>query len=486
MPQDQEPVEFRKIDEYRWEIPQTGAMRVPGLIYADEGLMQSIRHDNAPQQVKNVACLPGIIERSLAMPDIHWGYGFPIGGVAATDPQHDGVISPGGVGYDICCGVRLHSSNLTRDALQPNLRKVVDALYNTVPAGVGSHGAISKLSAGEQKQLLAQGARWALDHGYGDEADLAHIEEGGSLPAADPEAVGPRAIERGLKQVGTLGSGNHFLEVSYVDRVFDPVIAETFGLWENQIVVLIHSGSRGLGYQVCSDYLEVMERAVRKYDIRLPDRQLACAPIRSPEGERYFAAMSCAANYAWANRQCITQLARRSFQHALGMGPGDLGMRLVYDNGHNIAKFEEHVVAGRRTQVCVHRKGATRAFGPGHPQLAPDHRDVGQPVIIPGDMGTASYVCAGTQRALEETFGSSAHGAGRVMSRSQAKKRARGRGLQRELEDRGVYVRSTGHDTLAEEMPEAYKDVDQVVEAISGAGLVRKVARFRPIGVVKG
>jgi tRNA-splicing ligase RtcB len=306
------------------------------------------------------------------------------------------------------------------------------------------------------------------------------------LESADPETVSPRAIERGLKQVGTLGSGNHFLEVSYVDEVFDPAIAQAFGLWQGQTVVLIHSGSRGLGYQVCSDYLEVMERAARKYDIRLPDRQLACAPIRSPEGERYFAAMSCAANYAWANRQCITELVRRSFQQALGMGARDLGMSLVYDNGHNIAKFEEHTVGGKRMRVCVHRKGATRAFGPGHPQVASDHKDVGQPVIIPGDMGTASYVCAGTQRAMEETFGTSAHGAGRMMSRSQAKKRARGRGLHREMEDRGVYVRSTGRDTLAEEMPEAYKDVGEVVDAICGAGLVRKVARFRPIGVVKG
>ena len=478
-------MKIEKIHDYLWEIPPTGGMRVPGRIYASEDLMRDVKSDESIKQVMNVAHLPGILKYSLAMPDIHWGYGFPIGGVAATDAE-EGVISPGGVGYDINCGVRLMKTNLVLDDVRPKLRDVVTQIYQSVPAGVGSQGAIRRLSKDEMRQIVRKGARWAIEQGYGHAGDTSHTEEYGCLEDADPDAVSARAYERGAAQVGTLGSGNHFLEIDVVDEIFHEAAAEAFGLFKDQVCLLIHSGSRGFGYQVCEDYLKVMEPAMRKYQIQLPDRQLACAPLGSPEGKQYVAAMRGAANFAWANRQVMMHLAEQALMAALNMGPGPLGFRLVYDVCHNIAKLEDHVIDGRPRRVCMHRKGATRAFGPGHPQIPEVYRAVGQPVIIPGDMGRSSYVLVGTARAMEETFGSSCHGAGRVKSRNQALKDARGRDLYQEMADRGVVVMSTGQRTVAEEMPEAYKDVGRVVDVIHRAGISHRVARLRPVGVVKG
>ncbi len=479
-------VEVRKIDENRWEIPRSGGMRVPGRIYADDRLMAAIRKDKSLEQVANVAHLPGIVKYSIAMPDIHWGYGFPIGGVAATDPEEGGVISPGGIGFDINCGVRLAATHLEYEEIRPRMKDLVTALFNRVPAGVGAHGAIRKLSRGDLNRVAVKGAGWPVEMGYGYAEDLVNSEANGCVPGADPDRVTERAIERGAGQLGTLGSGNHFLEVDVVDEIFDERIAEALGLRKGQVTVFIHSGSRGFGYQTCDDYLKTMQKTVAKYKIHLPDRQLACAPIDSPEGKAYLAAMNCAANYAWANRQTMMHLARQTLLETLQISPKDLGFRLVYDVAHNIAKFEEHVVDGRVRRLCVHRKGATRAFPPGHPQTPASYKHVGQPVMIPGDMGRASFVCCGTQRAMEETFGSSAHGAGRMLSRTAARKQARGRSIHRELEDRGIYVRSTGRETLAEEMSEAYKDVEMVADVMHRAGVTLKVARLKPVGVVKG
>jgi tRNA-splicing ligase RtcB len=459
-------------------------MRVPGMLYSDERLLKDVSLDESPAQVINVAHLPGIIKYSLAMPDMHWGYGFPIGGVAATDLE-TGVISPGGVGYDINCGCRLLASNLTLADVQPVLGRLVRNLFANVPSGVGSTGAI-KLSPGEERQVLALGAEWAVSHGYGEAEDLERTEEQGAMEGADPAAVSARAITRGREQIGTLGSGNHFLEVGLVEQVYDPSVAEVFGLDVGRVTVLIHSGSRGLGYQVCEDHLREMGRAVAKYHLDLPDRQLAGAPLASPEGEAYFAAMACAANYAWANRQCLMHWTREIFQKTLSISPRDLGMRLVYDVCHNIAKKEFHTIDGERRRVCVHRKGATRAFPAGHPEVPECYRPVGQPVLIPGDMGTNSYVLVGTETAMQETFGSTCHGAGRVRSRTQSLKMIDGGRLLRELEDKGILVMARGKKTIAEEAPDAYKDIDRVVDVVHGAGLSRKVARLRPLCVIKG
>jgi tRNA-splicing ligase RtcB len=478
-------VELRQVNEYSWEIPRSGRMRVPGLIYADERLMRHIRTERSPEQVANVAHLPGIVGRSMAMPDIHWGYGFPIGGVAATDPSEGGVVSPGGVGYDINCGVRLVTSGLRSGDVRERVGDLVDRLYRDVPSGVGSSGAIGKLNRRELERVAVEGAAWAVERGYGTEDDLERTEENGRMAGADPDALSARAVERGLDQVGTLGSGNHFLEIGVVDEVYDAAAAERFGLAEDTVTVMVHSGSRGLGYQVCDDSLETMQRAVSEYRIELPDRQLACAPVESPEGRRYLSAMACAANYAWANRQVMMALAVRSIASVMGSKPEDLGFRLLYDVCHNIAKLERHDVNGSERTLCVHRKGATRAFPPGHEAVPAVFREVGQPVLIPGDMGRHSFVCAGTRTALRETFGSTCHGAGRVLSRSKAKKVA-GRNLVEELKAMGVTVRATGKGTLAEEMPRAYKDVADVVSVVERAGLAVKVARLRPIGVVKG
>jgi len=474
-----------QVSEYVWELPATGGMRVPGRVYADSRLMDALREDQSLTQVANVAHLPGIICFSLAMPDIHFGYGFPIGGVAAFSVD-EGVVSPGGVGYDINCGCRLMATGLEERDIKDNIRRLVDQLFRDVPSGVGASGAIAKLSRRELQRLLVEGAAWAVAHGFGSNEDLKHTEDGGALPGADPGAVSERAYTRGLDQVGTLGSGNHFLEIQVVDKVFDAEAAAAYGLHEGQVTVMVHCGSRGFGYQVCEDYLEVMAAASRHHRIELPDRQLACAPVNSPEGRRYLAAMACAANYAWANRQMIMHLVEQALLHALRITPKDLDMRLVYDVAHNIAKLETHEVAGSSVDTCVHRKGATRAFGPGRPEVPADYRRVGQPVLIPGDMGTASFVCRGTEEAMRQTFGSTCHGAGRVMSRSQALKRAQGRAIDRELESAGILVRSQGRKTLAEEMPEAYKDVEQVVAVMDGAGISPRVARLRPLGVVKG
>jgi len=474
-----------QVGDYLWELPPTGGMRVPGRVYADALLMEALRDDQSLTQVANVAHLPGILCYSMAMPDIHFGYGFPIGGVAAFDVE-EGVVSPGGVGYDINCGCRLLVTDLDERDIKGDIRRLVDQLFRDVPSGVGASGAIAKLSRKELEKLLVEGAAWAVGRGYGSKEDLEHTEDGGCLPGADPDAVGERAYARGLDQVGTLGSGNHFLEIQAVDEIFDREAAAAYGLREGRVTVMVHCGSRGFGYQVCEDYLEVMASAGRRYHIDLPDRQLACAPVTSAEGRRYLAAMACAANYAWVNRQMIMHLTGQALLHALRLGPNDLNLRLVYDVAHNIAKLETHQVAGSPVGACVHRKGATRAFGPGRPEVPVDYRAVGQPVLIPGDMGTASFVCKGTDEAMRRTFGSTCHGAGRVMSRSQALKRAQGRAIDRELESAGILVRSQGRKTLAEEMPEAYKDVEQVVAVMDGAGISPRVARLRPLGVVKG
>jgi tRNA-splicing ligase RtcB len=478
-------VNLERVAPFVWEIPREGGMRVPGRVYASESMIEDIRGDQSLEQVRNVAHLPGIVGWSLAMPDIHWGYGFPIGGVAATAVA-DGVVSPGGVGYDINCGVRLARTDLTTDAIGPRKRELVDALYQAVPSGVGASGAIGKLSRRDERELLTEGARWAIEQGFGSPADLDHSEEGGRLAGADPDAVSDRAKERGRTQVGTLGSGNHFLEVQRVARIFDDSLGQALGLFAEQIVVMIHSGSRGLGYQVCDDYLRRIRPRLAEYDFELPDAQLAAAPIDSPEGEEYLAAMRCAANYAWCNRQVMLHNVRRTFERVLGIGPSDLRMSLVYDVCHNIAKVEEHAVDGRTARVCVHRKGATRAFPPGHPDVPAAYRAVGQPVLVPGSMGNYSYVCVGAPGAMEQTFGSTCHGAGRRMSRAQAKKQSRGRDLLKEMESQGVVVRATGMRTVAEEMAFAYKDVSEVVQVMEGAAISRRVAELRPIGVVKG
>jgi tRNA-splicing ligase RtcB len=476
---------LRRIGDVVWELPAEAGMRVPGRIYADETLAEALEEDESLTQVANVACLPGIVGCSLAMPDIHFGYGFPIGGVAAFRVD-DGVVSPGGVGYDINCGCRVMATDLTADDLQGKTAAVVERLFRDVPSGVGSKGAIPRLSRAELERLLREGASWAVERGFGSVDDLAHTESRGVLPGADPAAVSERAYLRGQDQVGTLGSGNHFLELQSVDCVFDRSAAHAYGLSEGQVTLMIHCGSRGLGYQVCEDYLSVMAEASRRYEIALPDRQLVCAPVGSPEGTRYLSAMACAANYAWANRQMIMHLVEQALLRALDISPRQLNLRLIYDVAHNIAKLETHEVEGRALQVCVHRKGATRAFAPGHEEVPEDYREAGQPVLIPGDMGTASFICKGTDEAMRRTFGSTCHGAGRVMSRSQALKKARGRAIDRELARKGIVVRSQGPKTLGEEMPEAYKDVERVVHVMDRAGISPRVARVRPLGVVKG
>jgi len=480
-----EAIRLEKIHDWLWEIPRTGGMRVPGRIYASQALLRDIARDQSLQQVANVAHLPGIVGYSLAMPDIHLGYGFPIGGVAAMDVE-EGVISPGGVGYDINCGVRLVRTDLEYAAIRDYVGQLADRLFAAIPCGVGAEGAIPKLTVEDEKQLIRRGAAWAVARGFGDPSDLEHTEERGCLEGADPEAVSETALKRGLTQVGTLGSGNHFLELGYVDEVYRPDIAAQLGIERGRVTVIIHSGSRGLGYQTCDDYLRVMTRAMEKYHIRLPDRQLACAPIRSPEGQRYVAAMACAANYAWVNRQVMMALAQKAFLEVLGVSPRDLGFRLVYDVCHNIAKFEEHEVNGTQRRLCVHRKGATRAFGPGHPVIPESLRPIGQPVLIPGDMGRYSFLLVGTQEAMRETFGSTCHGAGRVLSRAESKRRSRGLDLDAELAQRGVTARYEGRGTLAEEMPYAYKDVAEVVEVMEDARVSLKVARFKPFAVIKG
>jgi tRNA-splicing ligase RtcB (3'-phosphate/5'-hydroxy nucleic acid ligase) len=471
-----------RIKPWLYELPKRGGMRVPGRIYASAELMESQKADEAVEQVRNVAHLPGIVDYALAMPDFHWGYGFPIGGVAAFDAE-EGVVSPGGVGYDINCGVRLVRTSLERADIQPRLRDLVGALFRAIPAGVGSDGAIPTPKEDDARAIVTQGAKWAVYHGYGTPDDLDHIEDGGLYPDADPKAVSDRAFSRGMPQVGTLGSGNHFLEIQVVDHVYRKDVADRFGLKDGTVCFSIHSGSRGFGYQVCEDSLRTMIRTSQDYGISLPDRQLCCAPLKSPEAKRYLAAMACAANFAWVNRQVMTAITRRVFARTLGVTEESLAARLIYDVCHNIAKFEEH--GGKR--VCVHRKGATRAFGPGHPLLPEAYRDLGQPTFIPGDMGRASFLLIGKEGSMRETFGSTCHGAGRAHSRTAMKKRTQGRNLFKELEeDMGVIVMAHGRDSVAEEMPEAYKDASLVVDVMEKAGVTDKVVRLRPIGCIKG
>jgi len=476
---------LRRIDDTRIEVPcdYKQGMRTNGIIYIDKLLEKELEAQSI-DQVANVATLPGIIGASLAMPDVHTGYGFAIGGVAAFDLR-EGIVSPGGVGYDINCGVRLLRSNLKKEEVLPKIRDLVNVLYSEIPSGVGSKGKI-RLGPEDEKRLLFYGARWAVEQGFGDAEDLERIESGGYIEGADPSLISKKAYERGRAQQGTLGSGNHFLEVQYVDEIYDEKAASKLELFKNQVTIMIHTGSRGFGHQVCTDFLEVMERAVNKYKIVLPDRELACAPYNSPEAQDYLVAMRAAANYAWANRQCIMHWAKEAFMRVFNMSPKELGITLIYDVAHNIAKIEEHEVNGKKMKLVVHRKGATRAFPPGHPELPEIYRPLGQPVLIPGDMGRASFVLLGTEKAMKETFGSTCHGAGRVMSRHQAIRMAKGRSISREMEEKGIIVRSAGRETLAEEMSEAYKDISNVVDVVHKAGISKKVARLRPMGVVKG
>jgi len=479
------PVEVERIDESRLRIVRRGAMRTDGIVYADEALARGSLDPEPLGQVASVACLPGIVGPSLAMPDIHWGYGFPIGGVAAFDLE-EGIVSPGGVGYDIHCGVRLIRSDLGPEEVRPRLDALVRALFDEVPTGVGAHQREMRLEVRDLREVCRRGASWAVQQGFGDPADLEVAEDRGTVPRADPGAVSERAFERGSRQMGTLGSGNHFLEVGVVEETFDREVAEVFGLREGCITVLIHTGSRGLGHQVCTDFLERMDGASRRMGLDLPDRQLACAPLGSPEGEAYLEAMNAAANFALANRQVITAEVRRAFESVFGTPWQALGLRVVQDVAHNIARIEEHEVAGRRRRLCVHRKGATRALPPGHPLCPEPYRHVGQPVLVPGDMGRESFVLVGAEGAVRESFASTCHGAGRILSRSRAIRQAGRRDLASELRGRGIVVRAASRETLAEEAPEAYKDVSAVVRVVERAGLARPVARIRPLGVVKG
>ena len=480
------------VSGFRYRIPKEGKMRVDAAFYASEGILKDLKDESyaSLQQICNVATLPGVVEPTLTMPDIHWGYGFPIGGVAAFDPEEGGVVSPGGVGFDINCGVRLLLSDLNREEMEPHegrlaknpqKNRLADALYGGIPSGVGKGRKDVGFSRKDLEEILVEGAGALVKRGYGETEDLENIESGGRLLGADPDHVSDRAYERGVSQLGTLGSGNHFLEVQYIDEIYDEEAAQAFGLDLGQVTVLIHSGSRGLGHQVCQDYVERCMGAAERYEIELEDRQLAAAPIKSPEGRAYLGAMSAAANFAFANRQLITHFTRQAFEGA-GFSSKDRPLRVLYDLAHNNAKFEEH--DGR--EVLVHRKGATRAFGPGNEELPEHYRSVGQPVLVPGDMGRYSFILAGTEEAMSETFGSSAHGAGRKMGRRAAKRAARGRNLKRELEDRGILIRAASKATIDEEMSEAYKDATEVVDTTDGAGIGKKVARLRPLIVVKG
>ena len=477
-------IQLKKLDDHRWLIPRSGSMRVPGVVFSNKDLVKKLHRDQSLIQVANVAALPGIVKYSLAMPDIHWGYGFPIGGVAAFRLE-DGIVSPGGVGYDINCGCRLMTTLLDADEIRPQIKKMVSALFQNIPSGVGSKGSL-RLSRADEAEISVHGSAWAVKQGFGKAEDLEKTEDHGTMKGADPQVLSERALHRGLDQMGTLGSGNHFLEIQCVDRIFDFQRARDFGLSEGRITVMIHSGSRGFGHQICDDFLKEMIKGPSKDHLHLPDRQLACAPIQSDLGRRYLSAMACAANYAWANRQVLMHLTRETMMKTLSISPRELGMELLFDVCHNIAKKERHRVDKQEVLLCVHRKGATRSLPPGHPGLPESYRHAGQPVLIPGDMGTFSFVLAGAPGAMENSFGSSCHGAGRILSRSQAVKKSKGRAIHRELEDRGIFVQSKGIRTLREEIPEAYKDISQVVEVVHEAGLAKMVARLRPLGVIKG
>ncbi len=479
---------LEKSDNCSWMLPQSykEGMRVPGRVFADDTLLEMISRDQALEQVANVAFLPGIVGQSLAMPDIHWGYGFPIGGVAATNVEEDGVVSPGGVGFDINCGVRLLRTDLTESDVRPRLKELMGTLNRRVPTGLAGGGRI-RLDRKDIDRVLSEGARWVVEQGYGEPDDLEVTEECGRIDGADPEAVGEKPKKRGAPQLGTVGSGNHFLEVQTAAEILDPAAARAMGIRERgQVTVLIHCGSRGLGHQVCTDALKVVEAAATRYDIQLPDRQLAAVPVKSPEGQAYLAAMRAAANFAWANRQVLAHWTRLAFEEVFGLSWTGLGMGQVYDLSHNMAKIEEHSVDGRPASLCVHRKGAAKAFPPGHPDTPERYRGIGQPVLIPGDMGRYSFVAVASPKAMELSFGSTCHGAGRALSRNQAKKRLEGRDIQQELADQGVVAIGHNWASLAEEAPIAYKDVADVMRVADEAGLARPVVRLRPLGVIKG
>jgi tRNA-splicing ligase RtcB (3'-phosphate/5'-hydroxy nucleic acid ligase) len=478
--------DLEKVGDYLYEVPKSFRpdMRVPAHFYADDDIVTKALEDRSLEQLVNTATLPGVVGQAMAMPDIHQGYGFPIGGVVATRLP-DGVISPGGVGYDINCGIRALGTHLDIEEVRPHLSRLADALYRHLPSGVGVKGSLH-VNKTELDEILKDGSTWALREGFARPEDVAHTEEGGRMAGADPSKVSRAAKERGLEQVGTLGSGNHFVEVDVVTKIFDPAAADAFGLRRGQVAVQIHCGSRGFGHQVATDSIEQFQKASKRFGYELPDRQLMCAPLDSPEGQSYLAAMNCAANYAWANRQVLTFHAREAFEEVLGGEVKKWDLFLIYDVAHNMAKIETHQVDGRPTRVCVHRKGATRAFGPGHPDISEDYRAVGQPVLVPGSMGTASYILAGAAKSMARTFGSCCHGAGRVMSRAEAKRQVRGEKLRSDLEQGGIILRAGSLGGLAEEAPQAYKDVDQVVAIVEAAGLARIVARIEPVAVVKG
>jgi tRNA-splicing ligase RtcB len=482
-----EKVPLERIDDYAWRIPKyKPGMRVPGIVFANKELLEKMQTDRTLWQCANVAHLPGIYKYSITLPDGHEGYGFPIGGVAATD-YDEGAISPGGVGYDINCGVRLLTTNLSEQDLRPKLAELASVIFDNVPCGLGSRRKDFKVTIHDLDRLVVEGVQWVIDQGLGWSEDAEHCEERGCMKNADPDKVSTTAKNRGLTQVGTLGSGNHFLEIQKVDRIYDSKTAKTFGIeHEGQVTVMIHCGSRGFGHQTCSDYLRVMERAVHKYKITLPDRELACAPGNSNEAEDYYQAMACAVNYAFANRQAIMHWIRQSFQQVFKEDPEKFGLKLVYDVAHNIAKIENHRVNGERRKVWVHRKGATRAFPPGNPEIPADYSSAGQPVLIPGSMGTSSWLLVGTEKAMQLSFGSTAHGAGRMLSRSAAKRRFWGGDIKKALEQHGIVVRSASSVVLAEEADPAYKNVDVVVDVSDNVGIATKVARFVPLAVVKG
>jgi len=480
-------MEIKKISDYVWEIPtsEKEGMLVPARIYATEKLMGEM-DKGVFEQVTNVACLPGIQKYSYCMPDGHWGYGFPIGGVAAFSLE-DGVISPGGIGFDINCGMRLIRTNLTVEEVQPRIRELVDVFFKTVPAGVGSKGFV-RLQVEEFKQIMVRGVDWCIDKGYGWKHDRERIEEYGCIPGADPSKVSEKAISRGISQLGTLGSGNHYLEIQVAtpERIFDKSVAKTFGIFEDQILVMVHCGSRGFGHQVATDYLRVFDTAMRKYGIIVRDRELACAPYNSPEGQDYYKAMACAANTAFANRQVIVHRVREGFSKVFNKEPEELGMDIIYDVAHNIAKIETHEVDGAEKEVLVHRKGATRCFGPGKKEIPEIYRKIGQPVIVGGSMETGSYLLVGTEKAMGETFGSTMHGSGRTMSRAAAKKKVIGSELKKKMEEEGIIVRAVSMAGLAEEAGFAYKNISEVVDTMELAGVSRKVAGLKPIGNIKG
>ncbi len=476
-----------KIDEFRYEIPRSykPQMRTNGIIFADNRMLPHIKADNAPDQVANVATMPGIVGSSLAMPDIHWGYGFPVGGVAAFD-VNEGVISPGGIGYDINCGVRLIKSNLEEKDVRPRIKEIINALFSNVPSGVGSEGKV-RLEKGDLSRVMREGVNWAIEKGYGWREDIERIEAKGCLPDADPSLVSQKAISRGVPQIGSLGAGNHFLEVQRVDKLYSPEIGKAIGIdHEGQVTIMIHTGSRGFGHQIATDYIAEHERAVRKYNINLPDLQLACAPINSKEGQNYWKAMCCAANFAWTNRQMIVHWVRQSLEKVFNRDSDSMGLKVVYDVCHNIGKIEDHRVDGGRRKVVVHRKGATRAFPPGHAETPQMYKDVGQPVLIPGDMGSCSFVLVGLQGAMDRSFGSSCHGAGRAMSRAAATRKYRVADVERSLGEKGITIKAASKRGIVEEAPGAYKNVEDVVRVAEGAGLTKIVARLVPIGVVKG